>query len=350
MFLPPTVTNTSDDLGMTPRTTVIDWLLDSDPSVRWQVMRDLTDTPAEDVTAERARVSTEGWGARLLALQRADGPWGGDASSPEWWNVLNTLMRLRDLGLDPAGEEARRVVGVVRDDVRWQGYLPQDAAWHGRPFFSGEVEPCINGRVVSIGSYFGQDVREIVDRLLGEQMEDGGWNCEQESGSTRGSFNSTICVLEGLLEHDLATGGSAEVTAALNRGHEYLLTRRLFRRLSTGAVVDPNFTRFSFPTCYHYGVLRGLDHLRAAGVVPEERMAEAIAIVESKRDAEGRWPLEHVHEGSVLPQMDEDEGRPSRWVTLRALRVLRWHEEGRQAPASIGSSTTTAVSDGRSRA
>lgn len=304
----------------------MDWLADSDPSIRWQVMRDLTDAPAADVAAERAKVATEGWGAQLLALQRADGTWGGDASSPEWWNVLNTLMRLRDLGLDPASEEARRVVGFVRDNVRWEGVLPQDAAWHGRPFFSGEVEPCINGRVVSIGSYFGQDVQEIVDRLLGEQMEDGGWNCEQENGSTRGSFNSTICVLEGLLEHDRATGGSADVTAGLNRGHEYLLGRRLFRRLSTGEVVDPNFTLFSFPTCYHYGVLRGLDHLRAAGVAPEERMAEAMAIVESKRDAGGRWPLEHVHEGSVLPEMDEDEGKPSRWITLHAMRVLRWYE------------------------
>jgi len=309
----------------------LEWLLDSDPSIRWQVMRDLTDAPAEDVATERAKVATEGWGAQLLALQRADGPWGGDASSPEWWNVLNTLMRLRDLGLDPASEEARRVVGLVRDNVRWQGAMPQDAAWHGRPFFSGEVEPCINGRFVAIGSYFGQDVQEVVDRLLGEQMEDGGWNCEQENGSTRGSFNSTICVLEGLVEHDRATDGSAAVTAVLQRGHEYLLERRLFRRLSTGEVADANFTRFSFPTCYHYGVLRGLDHLRAAGVVPEERMAEAIAIVESKRDPDGRWPLEHVHEDSVLPRMDEDEGKPSRWITLHALRVLRWAEGAGQS-------------------
>jgi hypothetical protein len=203
--------------------------------------------------------------------------------------------------------------------------LPQDAAWHGKPLFAGEVEPCINGRVVVVGSYFGEDVQGIVDRLLGEQMSDGGWNCEQEHGSTRGSFHTTICVLEGLLEHERATGGSPSVTAACERGQAYLLKRGMLRRLSTGEVINPAWTQFSFPTGYHYDVLRGLEYLRSAGVTPDARVAEATNLVASKCDAAGRWPLENVHPNEVDAEPDVAEGQPSRWNTLRALRVLDWY-------------------------
>jgi hypothetical protein len=307
--------------------TVVEWLLESDPSIRWQVMRDLTDEPAEDVAADRARVAHEGWGARLLALQGADGQWGGGTYFPEWTSTTPTLALLRQFGLDPTSDEARRAIDLVRANSRWEHA--------GQPFFEGEIEPCINGQAVAIGAYFGEDVGGIVDRLLTEQMADGGWNCEQENGSTRGSFNSTISVLEGLLEYEKATEGSQEVTAARIRGQEYLLVRRLFRRLSTGEVVDPDWLRFSFPTGWHYDVLRGLDYLRCAGVTPDQRVADAIALVESKRDANGRWALENPHHDELLVGLDEGEGRPSRWNTLRALRVLRWHEAG-QAGASSG--------------
>jgi hypothetical protein len=303
--------------------TVVDWLLDSDPSVRWQVMRDLTDAPAEEVAAERARVATEGAGARLLALQAADGRCGGAAWNRGWDSTMHVLSLLREMGLDPASIEARRAVGLVRDRVTWQGCGPQEC--DGNPFFTGEVEPCINGQVAASGAYFGQDVRGIVDRLLGEQLPDGGWNCEAESGSTRSSFNTTICVLEALLEHERAAPSSPEVTEARLRGQEYLLERRLFRRRSTGVVVDDAWTRFAFPTWWHYDVLRGLSYLRSAGVPPDERVAEAIELVASKRHGDGRWPLETRHPGRMPVEMDEGEGRPSRWNTLRALRVLRWH-------------------------
>ena len=325
---------------------VIEWLMDSDPAIRWQVMRDLTGAPAPEIAAERARIATDGWGARLLSLQRADGQWdGGDptfasAREADWWRSLpaerrgtlfpqwtSTTWSLRllcDLGLDPAAAPARRAVGLVRDHCRWEH--------DGEPFFAGEVEPCINGRAVAIGAYFGEHVDDIVDRLLGEQMRDGGWNCEQENGSTRGSFNSTIDVLEGLLAYETAVGGSRAVRAALVRGQEYLLERRLLRRLTTGEVINQAWTEFSHPTYWHYDILRGLDHLRAAGVPPDERMAEAIDIVSSKRDADGRWPLENTHPGRVHVALDEGEGRPSRWNTLRAMRVLRWYtQEGRTA-------------------
>jgi hypothetical protein len=193
------------------------------------------------------------------------------------------------------------------------------------------VEPCINGQVAMAGAYFGQDVRNIIDRLLGEQLSDGGWNCEAANGSTRSSFNTTICVLEALLEHERAGGGTPEMTAARLRGQEYLLERRLFRRRSTGEVIerdrkgDAVWTHFAFPTWWHYDVLRGLEYLCRAGVTPDERVAEAIELVASKRDSDGRWPLEARYPGVMPVEIDEGEGRPSRWNTLRALRVLDWY-------------------------
>ncbi|MBA2275896.1 MAG: hypothetical protein H0W00_04260 [Chloroflexi bacterium] len=295
---------------------VIDWLLDSDPAIRWQVMRDLTDAPAKDVAAERAKVATEGWGARLLAFQPPDGRWGGGAYFPEWTSTTPTLQLLRQFGLDPSSREARRAIELVRANARWEH--------EDEPYFEGEVEPCINGQAVAIGAYFGEDVGGIVERLLTEQMDDGGWNCEQEHGSTRGSFDSTINVLEGLLEYERATGDLPDVTAARLRGQEYLGERRLFRRLSTGEVPDDGWLQLSFPNGWHYDVLRALDYLRSAGVAPDERTAEAIGIVESKRETDGRWPLEHAHHDESLVDLEEREGAPSRWITLRALRVLRW--------------------------
>ena len=260
----------------------LDWLQGADPAVRWQAMRDLTDASAEAVAAERARIATAGWGARLLALRREDGLWDRGTPDTEWITLL-ALVMLRDMGLDPSGEEARTAIALVANNATWHSRGP----WHGTPVFAGEVEPCINGRVVTLGAYFGQDVTGIVERLLGEQMADGGWNCEQENGSTRGSFHTTINVLEGLLEHERATGGSAEVTAARERGQEYLLERRMLRRLSNGELIDTAFTLFSFPTGWHYDALRGLEYLRAAGVTPDARVAEAIELVRSKRDVDG---------------------------------------------------------------
>jgi hypothetical protein len=307
--------------------TVIDWLLDSDPAIRWQVMRDLTHEPPDVIAAERARVATEGWGAELLALQAPDGLWAGMAWSPDWTETFHVLELLRRFGLDPGSDQARRAVGLVREHVTWGDGSPWENEWAENRFFEGEVEPCINGNVVSTGAYFGVDMTPLVDRLLGEQLPDGGWNCEVERGATVSSFGTTINVLEGLLEFEQATGSSGDVQAARQRGETYMLERRLFRRKSTGEVIDPSWLQFSFPTWWHYDVLRGLDYLRAAEVEPDERMAEAIAVVESNRDPEGRWPLQNVYEGEAYFQMDEGEGKPSRWNTLRAMRALEWFKE-----------------------
>jgi hypothetical protein len=312
--------------------TVIDWLLDSDPSIRWQVMRDLIDAPAEEVAAERARVATEGAGAQLLAMQAADGSWAGTAWNRGWDSTMHVITLLRQMGLDPTSLAARRAMSLVRDCVTWKGSGPPECDHNS--YFEGEVEPCINGQVAAGGAYFGQDVRGIVDRLLGEQLPDGGWNCEAPN-SNRSSFNTTICVLEALLEHERSEGNRPEVTQARLRGHEYLLERRLFRRRSTGEVLERDrkgestgFTRFAFPTWWHYDVLRGLEYLRLARVAPDKRVADAIDLVLSKRGSDGRWPLEVQYPGRMPVQIDEGEGLPSRWNTLRALRVLRWYEQG----------------------
>jgi hypothetical protein len=336
-------TNSSSPYVPLPDARVIQWLLEGDPAIRWQVLRDLTGASAAEVAAERARVAAAGAGAHLLALQSEDGTWGGTAWNHGWDSTMHALSLLREFGLDPAGATAQQAVGRVRAHVHWMGW-DWDGAWRGpdfvgNPFFAGEVEPCINGQVAASGAYFGQDVERIVDRLLGEQLADGGWNCESENGSTRASFHTTICVLEALLEYELALGRSGHDTAAAQttgaarasavraarlRGEEYLLARRLFRRQTTGEVVDPAWLQFSFPTWWHYDVLRGLEYLSRAGATPDARAAEAIALVESKRDHNGRWLLDRQYPGTMLVALDEGEGRPSRWNTLRALRVLAW--------------------------
>jgi hypothetical protein len=311
---------------------VLDWLLDSDPAIRWQVLRDLADAPADVVAAERARVATEGWGARLLALQGDDGQWAGGACFPArslnwreqnngqpWTATLPTLQLLSDFGVDPSAERVRRAVARVAEHCRWEHA--------GQPFFSGEVEPCINGRTVTLGTYFQQDVGQVVARLVGEQLDDGGWNCEAENGSVRSSFATTINVLEGLLAYERAIGGFPELIAARRRGQEYLLERRLFRRKSTGAIVNPAWLQFSFPARWHYDILRALDYFRSAGDAPDPRLAEAIDVVRSRQQADGTWPLENTHRGQVHFELEDGDGRPSRWNTLRALRVLRWYEQ-----------------------
>ncbi|MEP7361203.1 MAG: hypothetical protein ABI744_06450 [Chloroflexota bacterium] len=296
----------------------IDWLLDSDPAIRWQVMRDLTDASAADVAAERALVATTGWGAQLLALatppNASEVPWG-ESGNAEWLSLLRFDL-LKALGVDPEAEAVKSVVGHVRDNITWHW-------WDNRPFFHGEVEPCINGRVLAISAYFGQDWGDLLDKLLGEQMADRGWNCEQEHGSVRGSFHSSINVLEGLFEVERAGCGSPAVSGVRKRGEEYLLERHLMKRLSTGKVPNEHFLLFKFPMGYRYDVLRGLDHLRAAGLPTEPRMAEGLALVTSKRTDDRRWSLDDVDLGDLGFGFGEEVGQPSRWITLHALRVLR---------------------------
>ena len=312
---------------------VVRWLLHSDPSIRWQVLRDLSDAPPAVVAAERARIAAEGAGAQLLALQGRDGCWAGAAWNRGWDSTMHVLWLLREMGLEPAGAASRHALRRVREQVTWAGCGPPQV--HQNRFFAGETEPCINAQVAAAGAYFGEDVRGLMERLLAEQLGDGGWNCEAERGSTRSSFNTTICVLEALLEYECSGNAGAAVKAARLRGQEYLLERQLLRCKSTGERIardrkgGSDWTCFAFPTWWHYDVLRGLDYLRCADAVPDERLAESIALLLSKRGPDGRWLLEKQYPGTMPVATDEGEGRPSRWNTLRALRVLRWYATAR---------------------
>jgi hypothetical protein len=320
---------------MTATAVVIDWLLDSDPSIRWQVMRDLLEAPESEWTAERAKVETEGWGARLLSHEDEDGQWAGGAFLPsdlaaaEWhergqpWTATTfSLSQLREFGFDPSSDRAKRAVELIGANSRWD---------HGdEPYWEGEVEECINGRVVADGAYFGVDVSSIVDRLVGERLDDGGWNCERINGSLRSSFASTMNVLEGLLEYERATGGTSESEEARQSGEEYLLERNLFRRLSTGEAADERFLNFLHPNRWHYDVLRALDYFRSAATLteaaPDPRLGEAIDHIRSRRLKDGTWALDWSPKGRVWFDVDDGDDKPSRWVTLRAMRVLRWWE------------------------
>jgi hypothetical protein len=302
----------------------IKWLLDdSDPAIRWQVMRDLTGEAPEAIAAERSRVATEGWGAQLLAAQSPAGNWG---ARPKWDLItLNSLAVLKDLGLDPASKQARKMTGRIDKRLVFEHL-------NNRPYFRGETEPCINGRILGLGAYFKEPNDALARQLLDEQLEDGGWNCEappflspKRPPSRRSSFHTTICVLEGLLDYERAGRKSAAVTKARKRAENYLLERRMFRSLRTGEVIDKRWLRFSFPTFWHYDVLRGLDYLRNAGIKPDRRVREAIEVVIERSHQNGRWPLNLLHPERIPLRMETDVGSASRWNTLRALRVLRWY-------------------------
>jgi hypothetical protein len=308
-----------------PRPAHLKWLLDSDPAIRWQVMRDLTGE-AGAIAAERSRVATQGWGARLLAFQSPAGSWSG---GPRGWRddlpnedrgllvTLYTLVVLKDLGLDPACRQARKMIDRVDKRLIF-------TRLNNRPFLYGETEPCINGRILAIGAYFKEPNHALANQLLGEQLADGGWNCEAPQ-SRRSSFHTTICVLEGLLEYERAGRKSAAITSARRRAENYLLERRMFRSLRTGELIDKRWLRFSFPTFWYYDVLRGLDYLRNAGIKPDSRVREAIETVMKRRHQNGRWPLNLLHPEHIPVEIETGVGRASRWNTLRALRVLRWY-------------------------
>ena len=303
-------------------TDVIDWLLDDDPAIRWQVGRDLLDESAEAVAAERARVATVGWGARLLTLQDERGYWGGHEYGPnrERNTVMWTLQLLHRMGVEPGAAPVRSAIARVRDGVVW-------SEWDQRPFFHGEVEACVNGGVLARAAYFGElgeGSDRILGLLLGERLPDGGWNCDAPE-SQRSSFDSTLCVLEGLLAYQRATGSTdAALDDARRGGEEYLLERNLFRRRSTGEIVLPRYANFSFPTYWFYDVLRALDHFREAGGAPDPRLGPALDLVLAQRGDDGRWPAGIRWPGRFAYEVDATEGEPSRWNTLRAMRVLRW--------------------------
>jgi hypothetical protein len=302
-----------------------DWLMDSDPSIRWQVMRDLLGSPPDAVAAERARVAEEGWGKALLDLQWEDGSWDGGAWGPgdfteetwkaegqAWTSTMWTLALLADLGVDASNPRVVEAIEKVAQNVKWE--------YAGENYFDGEVEACINGRTVRAGEYFGRDMSALVERLLSEQKADGGWNCFESEVS---SFDSTLGVLEGFVEFQAQRGGDPRVEESIDKALEYFYSRSMFRGLRSGEVVQDYYLMFTFPNRHNHHVLRTLDLIRASGREPDPRASEAIEIIRSRRGTDGRW----LHEGTLrgrIPFLLEDKGEPGRWTTLIATRVLAW--------------------------
>jgi hypothetical protein len=292
-------------------------------------MRDLTDLSPAPWNTERARVSRDGIGAEILAVQQQDGSWRRP-DKPVWLSTLFTMLLLRSTGIKPNDPLVQRAVMRCEEHLRWND---NGGCWDLRPagtggnrFFEGEEEPCINGGVLTLGGYFGRPNEKLAQRLLNEQLEDGGWNCEAPK-SKRSSFHTTICVLEGLLEYERSVRSAPEIAGARKWAEEYLLERSLFRRRSTGEIADPQFLELAFPPRYLYDILRALDYFRNADVTPGPRMSSAIEILKNKRQADGRWLLDRAYDEALAVTFSERPGEPSRWNTLRALRVLRWYEQ-----------------------
>jgi hypothetical protein len=307
---------------------VLRWLLEGDPSIRWQTLRDLAGAAERTVRREQRRVAKEGWGARLLALEDADSRWARGIYNPKWTSTTYTMVLLRSLGLAPQHPQALRACKLLLDAGFWS-----DGGINFFPRSYKRSEMCVNGMMLAVLCWFGLDdprVDTLAEHVVAHQMADGGWNCRAMpgyGGATHGSFHTTISVLEGLLEYERfrkdRPGGLSHLAQA--RGREFLLIHRMFRSHRAGHVVKAAMTRFSFPPRWHYDVLRGLDYFRDCGAERDQRLAEAIALVEVRRRDDGRWLLQNRHPGKTFFEM-ESPGEPSRWNTLRALRVLRWWE------------------------
>lgn len=311
------------------------WLLDSDPALRWQVERDVAGEPPAVWEATRARIATEGFGARLLALQDPDGRWAGgaffpadfDFEGPEaaedgqpWTATTWTLNSLREWGMDAAVLRERRTAELLAENARWE--------YDDLPYWGGEVDCCINAWTLANGVWLGADVTGIADWFVEHRLPDSGWNCEWVEGSTRSSFHSTLNSLKGLLAFEDATGGSDTTRAARQAGEEYLLERHLYRRLSTGEAVGPWVDHFGYPFLWVYSVLNAADYFREAttrdGRGPDPRMAEAIEMVRAARQQDGTWLQAGRKPGRVWFEVDVPAGEPSKWLTLYGIRVLDW--------------------------
>jgi len=302
---------------------IVNWLLRGDPSVRWQVYTDLLDSDEQTIWKERTKITTEGWGSRLLSHQDQIGTWANGIYSPKWTSTTYTLILLRRLGLDPGNQKAQKGALILLN----KGFYKDG----GINFFKSlkYSETCVTGMVLSILSYFNirhKRLISVAEHLLKQQMEDGGWNCQRPKGAIHGSFHTTISVLEGLLEYmGKFSDYHDDILKSRNRAMEFLLNHRLFKSHRTGKITDPKMTRFSFPPRWRYDVMRSLDYFQKIHAPWDERFSDAIHLLLKKRLPDGRWNLQAKHPGNVFFNM-EKIGEPSRWNTLRGMRILKWWE------------------------
>ncbi len=327
---------------MTLSTALTDWLLNTDPALRWQVERDLLGLGRGHWEATRNRIATEGFGARLLAEQDDDGQWAGGAYFPAQGHPTSyvegqkgqpytattwSLWQLREWGLDASALSG--TAEKLAANSRWE--------YDNLPYWSGEVDVCINSFTLSAGTWLGADVTALAGWFGEHQLDDGGWNCEWVEGATVSSFHSTLNAVKGLRYREAHVGADEGLAPIRRRGEEYLLQRRLSRRLSTGATVASWVPEFGYPFRWKYSALAALDHFREAaaldGTPPDARLAEAIEIVRRKQQPDGRWLTDVHHPGQEWFVVDGAVGQPSPWVTLYALRVLNWWDEHNQGAA-----------------
>lgn len=319
---------------MTLKPELLDWLLDTDPALRWQVERDLAGAPSEVWQATRARVATEGYGKQLLSKQDPDGQWAGGAFFPKdfdfegpeaaddagqpWTATTWSLNALREWGLD-----ATVLAGTAEK-------LAQNSRWEYEdlPYWQGEVDCCINGYTLANGVWLGADVSGIAEWFVEHQQPEGGWNCEWVNGSVRSSFHSTLNSLKGILYFEEATGGNADLTKARHAGEEFLLKRHLMRKLTTGEFPGYWVDKFVYPFRWFYSVLNAVDYFRSATLhdqkQPDPRISDAVETIRSAREPEGTWLQQRRHPGRVWFELDDPPGEPSPWLTFYALRVLDW--------------------------
>ncbi|MBL0345250.1 hypothetical protein [Candidatus Villigracilis affinis] len=304
---------------------IISWLLEGDPSIRWQVQRDLLHASPNKYESERKRISKEGWGARLLALQDPSGTWAGGLYGPKWTSTTYTMLTLRLLGLRPNHPQAKRACKIFLDE----GYYTDG----GINFFSYSwkySETCVTSMILALLTYFrspDERIHNIASYVIGEQMPDSGWNCESRKGATHSSFHTTISALEGLFEYECLFPEKKKIVSKVRaRGHEFLLAHRLYKSHRTGKVFDTKMTTMPFPPRWKYDFIRALDYFRACDAPRDERMSDAIELLKSKQKKDGTWPMNSGMSGRKYFDL-EKAGKPSRWNTLRALRVLNWWDK-----------------------
>ncbi len=315
--------NAAVDDAVDAQPETVQWLLEGDQAIRWQVKRDLLDAPADEVDAERAQVATTGWGLQLLERQDPDGTWANGLYSPKWTSTTYTLLVLRHCGLDRGNERAQQGVALIWDGARYVDGGLTPAVSIDAP------EACATSLYLALAYYFGADhpnVDPALDWLLANQLDDGGWNCRTvRFGDRHSSFHTSIMALEALAEAQRTLPHRTDIADAMAAGREFFLRHHLYKSHRHGTIADPAFTKLSFPPRWHYDLLRGLDHFATTASPWDDRCSDALDVLRARRRKDDTWPVQHKHAGRVWFDM-EPTGKPSRWNTLRALRVQRWHQ------------------------
>jgi hypothetical protein len=298
---------------------IISWLLEGDVSIQYQTHRDLLDTDKPNL---RKKIESEGWGLQFLSYRQQNGHWGRGFYQPKWTSSHYTLLDLKNLNIPTNNKSIRETLNIIFENEKGAdgGILPIGTI--------KKSDVCVNGMVLNYSSYFHTKeelLKSIVDFLLSEEMSDGGFNCQSNrKGAVHSSLHSTLSVLEGISEYE-RNGYSYRLNELKNaklKSQEFILMHRLFRSDRTGDVINPNFLKLYYPSRWYYDILKALDYFRVSKVKYDKRMDDAINVILEKRTVDGQWKLASKHPGQTHFEM-EKSGKPSRWNTLRVLRVLR---------------------------